>query len=283
MIEKRKKLKNSLFSAVPPQTRGICTMTEDIGPILRQWPYNQDNSIRKIIDPNGVEKIQVRVDQGAFQGILQMELDGRPDGHTPHNCDFVLDHYRHKLDQHVQTRGEETGFQLTRSHCRELFNESRQLYERYVFLLQIQDYDRVIRDTELNMDLFRFVNRYAATEKDRQNLEKWWPYILRIHAIARIMIATQDDDYESGIRIVRDTMEKIEALEEVAAEEFHVEKRRSVKALQELLEEFEQKRPLSESERLKKDLLTAIEQEEFERAAELRDRIHNLGENGEEI
>ena len=54
-------------------------MNEDIGQILENWPFDPENSIRKVIDPSGVEKIQVRVDQGAFQGVLQMNLDGRPD------------------------------------------------------------------------------------------------------------------------------------------------------------------------------------------------------------
>ena len=48
-------------------------MAEDIGQLLHRWPYDPHNSIRKVIDPDGTEKIQVRVDQGAFQGILQME------------------------------------------------------------------------------------------------------------------------------------------------------------------------------------------------------------------
>lgn len=249
-------------------------MMEDIGPLLKHWPYSQDNTIRKIIDEDGTEKIQVRVDQGAFQGILQMELDGRPDGHKPHRSLFVLDHFQNKRDQYIETNGKEEGFELKESHCRELFDESHQIYERYVFLLQIQDYDRVIQDTERNMDLFRFVNKYAKTEKDRLNLEKWWPYVLRINAIARVMITTQNQDYESGIAIIRDVLEEIETLEKVDAEEFHMEKERSVQALNELMEELEQKRPLTEAERLKKELLNAIESEDFERAAELRDRIH---------
>jgi hypothetical protein len=253
-------------------------MTEDIGNLLQHWPYNPENSIRKITSPEGAEKVQVRVDQGPFQGILQMELDGRPDGHKPHNSVFVLDHFQEKLDQHIEQKGASEGFSLKKAQCRELFDESYLLYERYVFLLQIQDYDRVIRDTDHNMDLFRFVNRYAVTDKDRLNLEKWWPYILRIHAIARVMIATQDKDYESGIRIIKDVLEQIETLENVDAEEFVVEKRRSTKALNELCEELEQKRPLTEPERLKKELLEAIDSEEFERAARLRDSINNIDE-----
>jgi len=254
-------------------------MMEDIGPLLKHWPYSQDNSIRKIIDEDGTEKIQVRVDQGAFQGILQMELDGRPDGRKLHQSIFVLDHFQEKRDRHIEEKGTEEGFQLSKSNCKELFDESRQIYERYVFLLQIQDYDRVIRDTERNMDLFRFVNRYAAAEKDRTNLEKWWPYILRINGIARVMITTQNKDYESGIAIIKDVLEKISALTSVDAEEFQMEKERSIQALNELLEELEQKRPLTETERLKKELLSAIESEDFERAAKLRDQIHQTEEN----
>ena len=254
-------------------------MMEDIGPLLKHWPYSQDNSIRKIIDQDGTEKIQVRVDQGAFQGILQMELDGRPDGRKRHRNVFVLDYFQNKRDRYIEENGKDEGFELTQAHCRELFDESRQIYERYVFLLQIQDYDRVIRDTEHNMDLFRFVNRYAKTEEDRLNLEKWWPYVLRIHAIARVMITTENKDFESGIAIIRDVLEKIEHLKKVDAEEFHLEKERSIKALGELLEELEQKRPLNETEQLKKELLSAIENEDFERAAELRDLIHQSDKN----
>ncbi len=253
-------------------------MTEDIGPLLNHWPYDPKNSIRKIFSSKGVEKIQVRIDQGPFQGILQMELDGRPDGRRPHNSAFVLDHFTGRLRRFIKEHGTSDGFSLKKAHCRELFDESRLLYERYVFLLQIRDYDRVIRDTQRNMELFRFVNQYAAAENDRLNLEKWWPYVLRIHAIARVMIASQENDFTKGIQIIRDVLDKIENLEEVDAEEFAVEKKRSVESLYELLDELEQQRPLTESERLKKELLEAIDNEEFERAAELRDRINMMGE-----
>ncbi|MCY3680562.1 MAG: UvrB/UvrC motif-containing protein [Gemmatimonadetes bacterium] len=253
-------------------------MTEDIGPLLKHWPYDPKNSIRKIFSSKGVEKIQVRIDQGPFQGILQMELDGRPDGRKPHNSAFALDHFTDRLHHFIEEHGTSDGFSLKKSHCSELFDESRLLYERYVFLLQIRDYDRVIRDTQRNMELFRFVNQYAATEKDRLNLEKWWPYVLRIHAIARVMIASQENDFTKGIQIIRDVLDKIENLQEVDAEEFGIEKKRSVESLNELLNELEQQRPLTESERLQKELLEAIDNEEFERAAELRDRINTIGE-----
>ena len=51
--------------------------------------------------------------------------------------------------------------QINLSACEELFDEGARVYERYAFLLQLKDYRRVVQDTERNMVLFRFVNRYA--------------------------------------------------------------------------------------------------------------------------
>ena len=253
-------------------------MNEDIGQILENWPFDPENSIRKVIDPSGVEKIQVRVDQGAFQGVLQMNLDGRPDGRRPHDADFAFDHYKATQADLLEKEGSLDAFQLSQEECQELFDESRRIYERYVFLLQIQDYDRVIRDTEQNMDLFQFVNTYAEREEDRNNLEKWWPYIIRIHGVARVMIATQNDDFESASEIIAEARKRITGLDQIDAEEFRIEKRRSVQALDDLEQELLSKRPLNLLERLKKELGDAIDQEAFERAAKLRDRIRELEE-----
>ena len=52
-------------------------MPEDISDILRDWDFDPKKTYRKIIGEDGREMIQVRVDNAAFQGILQMELDGR--------------------------------------------------------------------------------------------------------------------------------------------------------------------------------------------------------------
>lgn len=246
-------------------------MDSDITRLLEDWTFDPEANVRKIEGEDGIEKIQVRVDQGAFQGILQLNLDGRPDGKRPYDTDYVLDHYEEL------SRQEGAGsFELDAEACKELFDESARIYGRYVFLLQIKEYDRVIDDTERNMRLFRFVNRHAATEEDRNNLQKWWPYILRIHATARAMQATDGDDYEEALQILADTRQQIETLSEVEAEEFFAEKERSLEALDELVDELAGKRPLSQREQLEKDLQMAIANENFEQAARLRDQLRDL-------
>ena len=254
-------------------------MKKDITYLLQAWTFDPEANVRRIKGEDGIEKIQVRIDQGAFQGILQLDLDGRPDGRKPYGNAFALDHFRETLEHHRhQHNADDKGFALDTTDCKELFEEGARLYERYVFLLQLKDYKRVIRDTERNMNLFRFVNRYAAQEDDRLNLEKWWPYILRIHGTARAMVACEDEAYDRALDIVDETRERIRACRVVEAEEFHAEMERSEEALSELQREVEGLRPLSRLEQLQRLLEEAVAREDFERAALLRDELSKLRE-----
>lgn len=252
-------------------------MRQDITGILNEWSFDPEANVRKIAGEDGFEKIQVRVDQGAFQGILQLNLDGRPDGRRPHDREFAFDHYRGRLESFRREHGaDDEGFLLDEEACKELFDEGARVYERYSFLLQLKDYQRVVRDTDRNMKLFRFVNRYAEKEQDRHNLEKWWPYVLRINGMAKAMLAVDEEDYDRALGIVAQTRDQISNWPEVEADEFFVERDRSEVALEELEQELLKKKPLSHREQLERTLQEAIDAEEFERAAVLRDEIKKI-------
>jgi len=255
-------------------------MSQDISHILQAWEFDPEANVRKIWGDDGVQKIQIRIDQGAFQGVLQVNLDGRPDGMKPYGMDFALDYYRSMLESYRHRQGGgDSGFSLDRKACKELFDESARVYGRYAFLLQLKDYERVIRDTERNMELFRFVNVYAEDEEDQHTLEKWWPYILRIHAMARAMQAMGEEDYERAVAIVEEARKRIQDLSEVEAEEFYAERERSEQALAELEEELRSKKPPSRREVLEHRLQEAIDREEFEKAAVIRDELKKLEES----
>ncbi|MEA1997547.1 MAG: UvrB/UvrC motif-containing protein [Gemmatimonadota bacterium] len=252
-------------------------MSEDITNILNGWDFDPDRTYRKIVGDDGREKIQVRVDNAAFHGVLQMELDGRPDGKRPHGYNFALDYHRDALRRFESEHGSDSGFRLDAKSCSELFDESLRIYSRYVFLLQLHDYRRVARDTERNMELFRFVNRYAEDKDDRMNLEKWWPYILRINGTSRALLAIHDEqDFNKALEIVQETREKIGLLEPVDAEEFGHEVERSGTALDELENSIRSNIPLSEKDKLEEKLRLAVTEERYEDAAGLRDRIKSL-------
>jgi hypothetical protein len=251
-------------------------MNVDISALLDSWAFDPDSNVRQITDPDGREKIQVRVEQGPFRGILQMELEGRPDGARPHGRDFALDYFSSQRDRYRREQGSDDGWTLDRAACKELFEESRRVYERYAFLLQIADFPRVVRDTERNMKLFRFVHKYAGEADDRENLERWWPYVVRINGMAKAMLALRQEQPEVALRIVRRTRRAIDRLRQVPAAEFRIELDRSREALEQLERDLAAHRQPTLRERLETELSQAVDREEFERAAELRDRLKAL-------
>jgi hypothetical protein len=248
---------------------------EDIQPILERWPLEEGHNFRKIIGADGRERLQIRVCIDTYHGILQFDCDGRPDGQRPHNCPFALDYFIAR-QRHCAAAGGEFG--LSEEDCEELFVESHQIYQRYVILLQVGDYPRTVRDTERNMELFRFVHAYARREQDRNRLERWWPYILRIHHTAKALQALDRQDYATAASEVDAARRRIGALAESDEETFQVERKRSLAALDDLAGQIDSQRPLSAVEKLEREKRAAIEAEDYRRAAELRDRINDLRE-----
>ena len=246
----------------------------DIHQLLRDWPFDPSKPSRIVHGEDGREILQIRLPLG----IEQYELDGRPDGARPHARESLLDHHVARLAE-AKSLGQEERFVLSPEQCAELFTEGTLYYFRYLHLFQLHDWPRTIRDTSRNIRLFDFVHRYADREEDQMHLEKWRPYILRMNAVAEAMFHLDQRDHAKAGRAVREAIERIEALEEIDNETFHFEQQRSLIALREVVEQVEKLRPVSAAERLERELQRAIEKQEFERAAELRDRIRDLRKN----
>ncbi len=208
-------------------------------------------------------------------GIEQYELEGRPDGALPYGVESVLVHHLQRLEA-ARAAGQEKSFKLTAEECAELFTEALLYYYRYLHLFQLKDWPRVVRDTQRNIGLFDLVRQYAKRREDRVHLEQWRPYVIRMNAVAAAMIEWDSEQHATALRLVHQARERIEALPELDDETFKFERERSLQALGELAEQIETTRPLSELERLERALHLAVEEQQFERAAELRDRIRVL-------
>ncbi len=90
------------------------------------------------------------------------------------------------------------------------------------------------------------------------------------------MMALDKHEHHKALRITNDAIEKIESLPDQEDETFQFERDRSLTALRELAAQIQQNRPLSEMEKLEEQLRRAIQKQEFERAAQLRDRLREL-------
>ncbi len=243
----------------------------DLRELLRNWPYDPEADARMMRTQDGREVLQVRTPLG----IEQYEIDGRPDGERPHGVESVFEFHWDRLEK-AKTEGQEADFELSEAECADLFNEGTLYYLRYLRLFQLREWERTVRDTSRNLRLFDFVHRYARREEDQVYLEKWRPYILRMKASASAIMAMEKGAYDQATSLVEKAVEAIELLTDLEDETFHFERDRSLTALQELAEQIEKHRPVSDLESLEQQLQRAIEAQEFERAAELRDRIRAL-------
>ena len=243
----------------------------DLKALLESWPYDPDDCVRVVTLGDGREVMQVRLPLG----IEQYEIDGSPDGHRPHDVESVLDHHLAQLEA-AKAAGKEAEFRLNPDECVDLFNEGVLYYYRYLHLFQLKDWPRTVRDTARNLCLFDFIRRYAARDEDKQYLEQWRPYVLRINAVAAAMIALGGDDHPKALAIVTGAAGKIEALPDIDEDTFRFERQRSLEALHDLAEQIEKDKPLTELQTLERQLDEAVTTEHYERAAELRDRIRIL-------
>ena len=244
----------------------------DLADWLREWPYDPEENIRVVTCADGRDVLQVRLPMG----VEQYELDGRPDGERPHGGESELHYQLDRLGQAAE--GE---FSLSHEECVGLINEGTIYYFRYVHLFQLQDWPRTERDTARNLCLFDLVHEYAEGPEDADCLEQWRPYILRMHAVARAMIQVEAREHLRALEIVAEAIAAIEALdgpEDNAT--FDVEKSRSLEVLRSLEVEIGTSRPLTEVEEFEKEMRDAVAQEDYERAAELRDLIQVLRTQG---
>ena len=243
----------------------------DIRELLDAWPYDPENDARIVRGQDGREILQVRTPLG----LEQLEMQGRPDGVRPHETDTVLEFYQQELAR-AEAAGSAAEFELNAQDCAELFAEGTLFYFRYLRLFQLKRWPETIRDTARNLQVFDFVRKYAAREEDRNYLEKWRPYLLRMKTAASALQRLEQGSVAEALKIIQSGQERIAAIEEMDDDTFRVERERSLTVLRELEKQVQAKQPVSPMEQLERQLERAIKRQEFERAAELRDRIRKL-------
>ena len=252
-------------------------MSLDLNSLLKDWPHESGAiKVRKVPGLDGREKLQLRIDLG----LLQMEMEGRPDGQRPHNCEsYLVYHQRRAL--RAAERGED--YELTPEQCGELQQEGIQYYHRYVSLFQMSDYAGVIRDTQRNLDLFSFVDEHSQREEIVWNFQQFRPYVLMMNTRAKASLLLHEGKFADAMREIergRDTI--IEFFQKSNFPELAT-KSSEVAFLEEWLEEVSAKRPLSKLEIMQREMESAIAKELYERAAELRDAIKQLKASGQTV
>jgi len=246
-------------------------MSADITDILREWEYDSDNQIRIVQAEDGRQVLQVRQPMG----IEQYELDGRPDGKRPFGKDTALEEFQARLENYRQAHGSEDGFELSHEDFATLQGEGVLFYFRYLVLFQIGDFARTARDTEHNLNLFSLVERFGDSDDDRKELLQYKPYVVRMNAIARAMISLHKEMKAAAEEILNGAISTIEDMNDVDTPAFQFERVRSLNYLKATLKQIHEKQD-SPVDGLKSELAAALDEEDYEKAAALRDRIRTL-------
>lgn len=249
-------------------------MDFDISSLLADWEYEPGRVVvRRFKAKDGTEKLQLRVDLG----LLQMNIEGRPDGKKPFGFISLYEYYQARLYKYLAAHGgNPEGFKLKAEECSKLQLEALQYHHRYICLLEIGDYPLVIRDAERNLAVFDFVAQHAESEELTWSLRQFEPQLRMILTRARGAQALKEDDYGLAVQEVEEGLEKIRACYAASPQPENAENSGELLSLEDWLEEIRAKRPLSRRERLERALSEAVRSENYEKAAEVRDQLRNL-------
>jgi len=246
---------------------------EDINPILGSWPYEPGEiTVRKIVGGDGNPYIQLRLDLG----LLQMAMTGRPDGRRPFGADCLLEFHQERLERHRAKTGGDDGFTLTAKECAELRDESIQYYRRYLGLYHLEEFEGVVRDTSRNLDCLDFMRQYAADESDRAAFEQYRAYIIMMHTRALTALALESEDFPAAVQAIGRGIDRIEGFLREIDQPDLIGRSLEIASLRQLEQEIRRRMPLDPVDELRQQLQAAVEVEDYELAAVLRDQLREL-------
>jgi hypothetical protein len=246
-------------------------MNFDISDLLNSWEYQAGQIVvRRFKGKDGKEKIQLRVDLG----LLQMDAFGRPDGKKPFGHETLFEHYKNRLQKFIDAHdGSDEGFKLDPEDCSKLQQEAIQFHHRYICLFQLKDYTGVIRDTERNIAVFDFVEKYAELRELAWSVQQLRPQLLMMQVRAKATLALDNGHHDEAILAVEEGLDELRRFFNRIERPELMEQSAEVASLEAYLTEIRSTRPLSERERLEQALDDAIKREDYEKAAQLRDKL----------
>jgi hypothetical protein len=168
--------------------------------------------------------------------------------------------------------------EISPQDCQALRDEAVQYYHRYVALLALEDFQGVIRDTTRNLRVLDLCRNYASTPGDRGALEQFRPYIMMIRARAAAGQALTDNEPKAALYAIDEGLESLRKHYAEAGQGQMFDQSAEVQMLRGLRDSLVPKLPMSQKAELRQRLQKALETENYELAAILRDELKNLKE-----
>jgi len=254
----------------------------DISIVLNDWPYDEEhraNNIRKVAGIDGKLKLQVRL----RNGIIQWDADGRPDGQHPYGFSTVL-HYCEELlgrQTAIASGRARRKFRLAFGLIEDLHEEMRQFGQRRRAFLKMGDFGRALRDAEHGIRILEIIRTYGRDYGVALRLEGLLPCLLLDRARSAASLCVQQDDAENALKALNRGIRDIERfMRDYGVEKDGAgskEKQMLIMMRRSLREKYDV--PLTDEElldALRAEQEVAIQEENYELAGRLRDKINSV-------
>ena len=256
-----------------PSADGSAGPEFDLSHLLRSWPVGGNGpTVRMVRLATGGRAIQVRLELG----VLQMALEGRPDGRRPHGADSLLDWHTARRDAHRARSGGDEGFELSGKECEGLREEGVQVYHRYVALFALGEHEAVVRDTMRNLRMFDLCRDHGASHADRTVLEQYRPFVVMMRARAQAAIALAVADARGALAAVDAALAEMRLHFDAHGPHDGFDRSNEANLLRGMRDALVPRLPTSQRSELEERLRRAVDAENFELAAILRDELRSL-------
>ena len=240
-------------------------MRQDIDYVLEGWEFKPGMVQARLVQAGGGRQvIQMRIDLGA----LQLETHGRPDGTKPHGHPSYLAYLR---EQARQAEKAENKFALSEEQCQEADREFVQFYHRRICWLALRHYPKAIADADHTLTFMDFVKRFSPSEEYTQAHEQYRGFVLFQRTQAAAAQEAEHQRPEAAIDEVRKGLERMRVFFAAHGLEEDMEEDGMVHHLRRIEEHLREEYNITST--LNEQLEQAVAQEDYERAARLRDEM----------
>jgi hypothetical protein len=229
--------------------------------LMSNWSFDPATlNVRLVKGKDGRDVIQMRVDMG----ILQLETTGRPDGCQFKQCESVLDYLQ-------QTQLEDSTHKLNDEECAEVDREFMQFYHRRICWLRLQFYHRAVMDADHTLRLMDLSDAMSPDEEWAGTHEQYRPFVLFHRTQADALGELEENTAEEAVQAINSGLETMRHFFAKHDADGHFDADELVVRLVELRESLRNEYAVGQT--LNEQLAEAVEREQYERAAQLRDEL----------
>jgi hypothetical protein len=240
-------------------------MSQDIDAALKEWPFKPGEvQARQVQAGDGRSVLQMRMDLG----IVQMEIDNRPDGTRPHDSPT---YFQYLAAEAAKKERPGHRFVLTEEQCHEADREFIQFYHRRICWMAVGNFAHAIADADHTLAFMDFVRDHSPNEEYTEAHEQYRGFVLfhRIEAAAALHV--QQERPEVAIDEILGGLEKLQAFFAAHNAEEQMEENPMVQQLRKMEQALRQKHGIETT--LREQLAQAVANEQYEVAAKLRDAL----------